>query len=363
MRPDDAGIADRPAYLITGATGFLGRHVLEALRRSMPAARIMVLVRDATSWGRERWHAGLGPIEVVTGELTAGDALAAIPGLARLDGIFHLAAQVKHSRRDTSEMIHTNVEGTLAMVRLAARRQCRLVFVSSSGTVSCATRPGAGVAEEAVFCEHTAGRWPYYHSKIRAETEARRLAADLGVRLVIVRPPVLLGPGDHRFRSTSNVLRVLRGRLPFILRGGMHFVDVRDAAEAIVRAMRHPEPGPVYHLVGTASTLDEFFRLVAVKAGIRPSWTVLPNRLVWWLARLNELAGSPTHLVPDPVVVEMGSHYWDLKSHAAERDLDFRSRPGADTIADTVAWMRANHPDLRPPAPTLTPAAQVPAGR
>jgi dihydroflavonol-4-reductase len=159
------------------------------------------------------------------------------------------------------------------------------------------------------------------------------------------------------------VLRVLRRRLPFILRGGMHFVDVRDAADAIVRAMRHGDPKPVYHLVGTASTLDEFFRLVAAKAGIEPSWTVLPNRLVWWLARLNELAGSPTHLVPDPVVVEMGSHYWDLESHSAEADLGYRSRPGEATIADTVAWMRQNHVELRGAGAGPAVAAQAPAGR
>jgi dihydroflavonol-4-reductase len=363
VRPDDTAATAQPTYLITGATGFLGRHVLEALRRIVPRARLIVLVRDAATWNREPWRDGLGAVDVVSGELTASDAVATDPRLARLDGIFHLAAQVKHSRRDTAAMIHTNIEGTLGMVRLAARKKCRLVFVSSSGTVSCASTPGKGADERAPFCESVVGRWPYYASKIRAETEARRLAQQLGVELVIMRPPVLLGPGDHRYRSTSNVLRVLRRRLPFILPGGMHFVDVRDVADAIVRAMRHPAPQPVYHLVGTASSLDGFFRMIAAQAGLQPSWTVLPARLVWWLARINELAGSPTHMLPDPVVVEMGAHYWDLRSSAAEADLGYRSRAPEETIADTVAWMRQNHVALRRPFPTSTTPAHAGSSR
>jgi dihydroflavonol-4-reductase len=335
---------EKPTFLITGATGFLGRHVLTALQRQAPDARVLVLVRDARSWESQAWREPFGDVEVLVGDLTRSGSWSRDPRLAGLSGIFHLAAEVKHTRDGVEGMVRFNVEGTACMVRLAAERRCRLLFVSTSGTVSCSTRPGSGVDEDAAFCEQVVGRWPYYASKIQAEREAKRLSEELAVDLVIVRPPILLGPGDHRFRSTAHVLRVLRRRLPFIVDGGMHFIDVRDAADALVKAMQHPHPRPVYHLTGTACTLRDFFQLIAREAGLRPSWRVLPHRPVLWAANLNRMLGSRLETVPDPVVVEMAHHYWELLSRYAEPDLGYRSRPPEQTIADTISWLRVNAP-------------------
>lgn len=336
----------KQTYLITGATGFLGRHMLESLRRNAPKAHLLVLVRSHASWEKQPWMKELGDIEVVTGPLYPSDAWKNDPRLTHLDGIFHLAADVKHSRREVTDMVSTNIEGTLSMVRLAAEKKCRLLFVSSSGTVSCAPRPGQGKNEDAPFCEDIVRNWPYYASKVKAEKDARHLAQELGVTFIVFRPPVLLGPGDHRFRSTSTVLRLLRGKLPFILDGGMHFVDIRDAADAMVRAMQIEKPKPVYHLTGKVCTLDEFFRMTAKQANLKPSWLKLPGNMLWYLAMANEKSGLLLHVIPDPVVIEMAAHHWDVESRHAETDLGFRTRAHEETLADTVKWMRANHPEL-----------------
>jgi nucleoside-diphosphate-sugar epimerase len=333
-------------YLITGATGFLGRHVLQALRREAPEARLVVLARDSASWNSQPWRAEAGDVDVVKGSLLHIEDWKDDPRLSRLDGIFHLAAIVKHSRSDPDQMVRTNVQGTLSMVRLAAEKKCRLLFASSSGTVSCADNSDHLADEDAPYCESQVRDWPYYSSKILAERESRKLSDELGVEMIVFRPPVILGPGDHRFRSTGHLLRLLRHRLPFILDGEMHFVDVRDTANAMVRAMLHANPHPVYHLKGTVSTLDEFFRMAAKEAGITPSWRILPTRFLWYLARLNELTGRRLQVVPDPVVIEMASQHWGISSRYAESDLGYRSRPPEETLADTVKWMRENHPDL-----------------
>jgi dihydroflavonol-4-reductase len=339
--------APRPAYLVTGATGFLGRHVLHALTGARPEARIAVLVRDAASWHSQSWREALGAVEVIAGPLLPSERWEQDPRLSELEGIFHLAAEVRHSRSGVDRMLRTNVEGAAAMVRLAARSGARVVFASTSGTVACSTDPGYAPDEDSPPCEDVVGRWPYYASKIRAEAEARELSRQLGVELVIIRPPVLLGPGDHRYRSTSNVLRLLRGRLPFLFDGSIHFVDVRDVASAMVAAMLRPEPRPIYHLPGTVCTLDAFFRMAAAAADIEPGWRRIPARLLWLLAKLNDLTRIRAHFLPDPVVVEMGMHHWGLSSKFAG-DLGFHPRPPEVTIADTIDWMRENHPELRP---------------
>lgn len=333
-------------FLVTGGTGFLGRHVLFALRRLHPDARLLVLVRDAAAWHAQEWAAELGPVELVEGALSPTDGWRADPRLAGVRGIFHLAAVVNHSRSALDETFRTNVTGTTAMVELAAHLRCRLLFVSTSGVVSCSRTPGNGALEDGELRDGVVGAWPYYASKIAAERESRALAARLGVDLVIVRPPVLLGPGDHRFRSTVNVLRVLRGRVPAVPRGGMHFADVRDAAEAIVRAMLLPQPRPIYHLVGTVSSLDEFFSRVAGAAGLRRTWRVLPSWLMLAAARLNRRLGSPLHVLPDPVLLDMAGHHWDHRSRYAEPELGYASRAPEETLRDTVDWLREHHPDL-----------------
>jgi dihydroflavonol-4-reductase len=339
--------AGEQAFLVTGGTGFLGRHVLHALRRLQPDARLLVLVRDAAAWRAQEWTAELGTVELVEGPLTPTDDWRADPRLAGVRGIFHLAAVVNHSRSALVETFHTNVAGTTSMVELAAHLGCRLLFVSTSGIVSCSRRPGDGAFEDGAFRDGVVGSWPYYASKIAAEREARALAGQLGVDLVVMRPPVLLGPGDHRFRSTVNVLRAMRGRVPAVPPGGMHFADVRDAADAIVRAMLLPAPRPVYHLVGTVSSLDAFFCSVAEAAGLRRGWRVLPSWLILGAARLNRRLGSPLHVLPDPVLVEMACHHWDHRSRYAEPELGYASRAPGETLRDTVDWLREHHPELQ----------------
>ena len=331
---------NEPHYLVTGATGFLGRHVIGAVRAKFPNARLFTLVREPA-------HPSIATLDYLKGvELIMGTPVETgewrnDARLAGLDGIFHLAAEVKHSRDDVGSMLRFNVDATTTMVRFAAEQKCRVVFVSTSGTVACSPHADYSPDENAPYCEPVVGAWPYYMSKIRAEKESAELAKELGVELVIVRPPVLLGPGDHRFRSITNVKRVLDGRLPFVWSGGINFADIRDAAAAIVAAMTHGSPRTVYHLPGTSSSLDGFFRRVARVAGMKASWPVLPAGIVLAFARLNHLLGRKVQIVPDPVVIEMASHHWGLSSRFASVDLMYRSRDPDQTIADTVEWIRA----------------------
>lgn len=329
------------AYLITGATGFLGRHIIEALRRARPDARLVVLVREAGSWERQSWRDEAGKVDVVTGSLVQIEEWKNDPRLDSIEGIFHLAAGVMHSRSAPEEMIQVNVDGTESMVRLAGEKKCRMVFASTSGTVGCSRDASAAPDEDAPFAERIVGGWPYYASKIQAEKKARALANELGVELIVIRPPAMLGPKDHRFRSTRHLLGLLQGTVPYILEGEIHFVDIRDVADAMVRAMLLPSPKQIYNLPGHVMSLDQFFRAAANEAGIKPSWRVLPSRLLWYLARLNALTGRRLHFIPDPVVIEMVVHHWGISSRYAASDLDFHPRPAQETLRDTMRWMKA----------------------
>jgi dihydroflavonol-4-reductase len=342
-------VSDAPPLLVTGASGFLGRHLLTSLASESSGRRALALVRDAEAWRGLDWTGALDDVALVSG--TVAEPGAWQPALPPLGGIVHLAAVVQHSRRSPQRMLETNVEGTLAMVRVAAAHGCRLVVVSTSGTVGCSRDPEAVADETSPYCTNEVSGWPYYRSKILMEQRARALAEELGVELVFLRPPILLGPGDHRFRSTGNVLRVLRGRLPFMVRGGVHFADVRDAAQALLRAATRPAVRPIYHLDGTTCSVGDFFAMVEDVSGApAPRW-VLPFVPAWLLASADErlgvwLRGEPLHLLPDPVVIEMASRHWGMRSLYAADDLGYKSRDPKETLRDTVEWLRANHEAL-----------------
>jgi dihydroflavonol-4-reductase len=329
--------------LVTGATGFLGGHVFTALEEAGIPATALVRSLDADT----RFP---GDPHVVKGSPLAPPSAAA-PGVAGVKTILHTAAVVKHSRNIPDDLYPLNVQGTLNMVKLAAELKARLIFVSTSGTVGCFRFEDVVADEHAPYAEELAGRWPYYNSKIRAEREARKLAQKLGVDLVVVRPPVMLGPGDHRFRSSTHVLGMMQGHVPVMPRGGMHFTDVRDVANALVRLVGLPKARPTYHLPGNAMSLSSFFHMVREVTGAEvpkitvPPW-LLENVVGTARGAFRALGVTPMSWIPDPVITEMAGCYWGLSTLWTHDELGYRARAPRQTLVDTADWLGRNHPSL-----------------
>jgi dihydroflavonol-4-reductase len=329
-----------PSVLVTGATGFLGRHLSRALRaRDLTSA---VLVRQGSSWEAQPWRREAGEVAVIEGHPLDSERWRAQPELRSVRTIFHAAGIVSHSRSAPEAMMQLNVAGTLAMVEVAHELGARLVFISSSGTVGCFPFKDMSADEDSPYAEPTVSNWPYYVSKIKAERDARRLAAHLGVELVIVRPPVLLGPDDHRHRSTAYVRKVLDNKIPAVPRGGMNFTDVRDVASALARLCELERPRPIYHLPGHNMSLREFFDTVIEVSGAKPIRRPMPPWAALGLAKVAGLSDRRPSWIPDPVVLEMSNFYWGLSSlHAHE--LGYAPRSARQTLSDTVTWLRSSH--------------------
>ncbi len=331
--------------LITGATGFFARHILGQLQDEAQASPV-ALVRSLETWQQYDWTDELDDVTVVEGSITETDHWSQDSSITNVACIVHLAAEVRHSRQAPESMYRTNIDGTLNMVRLAAQVNARLILLSSSGTVGCFENSHEWADESGPYRQDTVGDWPYYDSKIKAEIAARKLAKELGVELVIVRPPILLGPDDHKLRSSTHVIRHLRRSNPFMIQGGIHFVDVRDAAAAIVQAIEHSAPRPIYHLSGTAITLPTLFSMLELVSGVPKPKLTIPHSVALGAARIGNLFSSwlPIDVkspLPDPVVIEMGKYHWDVRSRYAAADLGFQNRAAIDTLTDTVAWLRS----------------------
>jgi dihydroflavonol-4-reductase len=321
--------------LVTGATGFLGNHLVAELCRRGPASDVRVFAQS-----RSAALAALG-VEVATGSVTDPAAVArAVEGVAQ---IYHLAGFVSRKAEDGHRMFEVHVEGTRHLCAAAQKAGVkRIVLASTSGTIAVSEDEGAALDESCDPPLALIGRWPYYASKYYQEETARR-ACDDKIELVIVNPSLLLGPGDDRLSSTRDVLDFLAREIPMIPAGALNFVDARDVAAILPVAMERGRAGERYLLGGTNWTFAEYLgrleRLTKIAAPrLRVPRGKFAVRGAEVLSNLAKTFGVTTSI--DPTIVEMGNHFWTFDSNKAVAELGWQPRPAADTLFDTVTYVR-----------------------
>jgi dihydroflavonol-4-reductase len=319
--------------LITGATGFLGKHLVEQLRQADPGARLRVLCRGSSPWDEEP------QIEVIHGDITsAGDVERAMTGVGR---VYHLAGVVTRDPKDTRPY-RIHVDGTRNVCEAALRCEIeKIVAASSSGAIAVSREPVVH-DENAGYKHEIVGEWPYYLSKIFAEKLAFSYFARAKLPVVVVNPSLLLGPGDTRGSSTGDVELFLDGQILTVPLGGLNFVDVRDAAAGMLSAMRSGRPGERYLLGGSNWTFRKLIDAVAEISGRRAPRMQLSLRAsllgARLLRRVYRLAGRSFRL--DEASIKMSALFWYCSSEKARSELGFRSRDPFDTLRATVEDVR-----------------------
>lgn len=239
---------EQSPVVVTGASGFLAKHVVLALlREGLPvratlrdpgrAAEVRQAVVPHLPAGAER------RLSFVTADLTADDGWAA--AMAGAAALIHTASPFPIAQpRDPDAVIRPAVEGTRRALRAAAAAGVRRVILTSSTVAIIGRRRDGHVHTEADWADADGPPdTPYARSKVMAERAAWEIAAQEGLALSAINPSFVLGPPlDSRFGSSiSLVRRILRGRDPLVPRLGFPVVDVRDVAEAHLRALMQPE--------------------------------------------------------------------------------------------------------------------------
>lgn len=317
--------------LVTGAGGFLGRHLVAALRQG--GARVRTLGR------RHRPELEPWEVEQHQGSVTEpGDVARAVEGV---DAVYHLAGIVSREPKDRGAMYGVHVRGTRNVLQACRDAGIdRVLHVSTSGTVAVSERPDFVATEESPIAWDIIRKWPYYESKAFAEKEvADFVAAGLPVRMA--RPSLLLGPGDVEGSSTGDVVKFLCGDIKAALPGGVSAVDVRDVAAILPTLLDRGEPGVGYLLGAANLPVADFLKMLEQVSGVRaPAFTVpraVVDRAEGLLKRVTRLK---TFGGLDRQTFEMACHYWYLDDTRARRDLGWSPRPFAETLADTVADLR-----------------------
>ncbi len=314
--------------LVTGATGFLGSTLVPLLLEA--GHEVRVLLRSGGSF------AGC---ETARGDVLDKESVAR--ALQGREGVYHLAGLVSRDPADARKMYDLHVGGTRNLLEAAEKAGVkRVVLASSSGTIGV-SRTRRVATEEDDYPIEAVGRWPYYLSKIYEEKIALEHARR-GLEVVVLNPSLLLGPGDARMSSTQDVFRFLMGRIPVMPRGGISFVDVRDAAQAFVAALTRGNSGE-RHLIGAANwEFTEFFARLGRIAHKPPPVFRLPSPVkiagAHFLERLARKQGREPDLPASDV--EMGECWFFIDSAKSERLLGFRPRDPLETLSETVGYVQ-----------------------
>jgi dihydroflavonol-4-reductase len=322
-------------YLVTGGTGFIGRHLVRQLTQA--GHDVVALVRDPR---RAIELEDLG-VELVRGDVVEPPPLA--PVMDGADGVFHTAGWYRLGARGDGAAEAVNVRGTRNILEAAGQAAVPKIVYTSSIVVFGDTRGRVMVAGQ----DHPRpGGWlsEYERTKWLAHYEVAVPMMGRGLPLVIVQPGLVYGPGDHS--NVGLVLRdYLRRRLPAIPAQGGCWAHVDDIAAGHVLAMERGRVGRSYVLAGDCLMWRDALRLARDLTGIRPPRLELPPlvaRVAASLIRpLAAVLPLPRTYHPESLRIAAGVTYW-ADDAAARSELGWRPRPLEAGLAETLeAELRA----------------------
>ncbi len=321
--------------LVTGGTGFLGTHIVrQFLDAGEKNLRVMASQVPA-------WMSGAGA-EPFAGSVTSKEDLA--KALKDVSAVFHLAGKVSRDNEDAASMNKVHVEGTRLLCEAAKERGVKtIVMASSSGTIA-ASKTDEIVDETYPQPVEIFSRWAYYASKYYQERAALENFDGKGLRLVILNPSLLLGPGDERLSSTKVVLDFLARKIPYTPSGGLNFVDARDAAAAFINALEHGKHREKYLLGAANMTFARFFGRLERLSGVSAPALRVPKKLAIAGADILSSVFKNWNRTPPvaPNEVEQAEHFWYFDSSKAADELNFSPRDGSETLQDTISYLRKN---------------------
>ncbi|MGY8633361.1 NAD-dependent epimerase/dehydratase family protein [Bradyrhizobium sp. 14AA] len=273
----------KPIVLVTGASGFVGRHVAPALALDGWSVRRAV-----------RSPEGLGDEVVIETIGAETDWRAALDGV---DAVVHLAARVHHKHEEHAVQLYRNVNiaGTLHLARSAATAGVRqFIFVS---TVLVHGRSNEG---RAPFSENDVltPRGLYGMSKAAAEAGLKTLSRASDMNISVIRPPLVYGAGAKGNFALLTRAVSLGLPLPFAaIRNQRAFLAVQNLSSFILHRLAHPDPASNFEIFLVADreqvSTPEFIERLGRASGKKPRLFGMPPELLGTL--LSVIGRQDTH--------------------------------------------------------------------
>ncbi len=237
-------------YFITGGYGFLGQYIVAAIHKHDPYAELRVLTRThrKTFLNLEK----LDRITWVRGELTKPETY--LESIKGVDTVIHNAAMVSFSPTERQKTFDSNVTGTKNLAKAALAEGCsNFIFISSFSSIEF--RPPKLTNETFLPDLEYKKKYDIYgYTKRLSEIDLHDMKDDM--RVIMLNPSVILGPGSERVESAINAIR----KFPILPMMDYinAFVDVRDVANAVILALSKGQSGERYIVSAHNASMIEF---------------------------------------------------------------------------------------------------------
>jgi UDP-N-acetyl-alpha-D-quinovosamine dehydrogenase len=313
--------------LVTGATGFIGRAVCDALReRHMP---FRAAIRRPAARGQLPPGGEICDVGEIDGTTDWGRALAGVGAVLHLAGRAHVFGRAAD---EEAEFLRVNVEGTEQLARAAAAAEVRHFIFLSSAKVNGEHSNGRALLES----DPPRPVGPYAVSKWQAEERVRRAGAETGLSYTIIRTPLVYGPG-----VSANFLSLLRlvdrgVPLPFgRATNARSLIYVRNLADALLHCVEHPAAGGETFFVkdGPDLSVAELVRQLGAALDRPVRLVAVPPTLLTGAARLFGRGDAATRLFGSLVV----------DAHQIRKRTGWTPPYSIDEgLTATASWYRAN---------------------
>jgi len=316
--------------LVTGGSGFIGKHLVAALIAQGKRVRAL----DVRPPPRI-----LPQVEQVSGSVLDREVVRrAMDGV---DQVYHLAGLPGMWLPRKADFHTVNCGGTEVVIETARKLGIkRLLHCSTESILFRASSSKIGAPDDALVPEDMPG--PYTRSKMLADRLAMEAAAS-GYPVVIGCPTMPIGPYDHSVTPPTAMLRYfLDRRLQMHLDFVVNLVGVRDAAEGLILAMEHGQSGHRYVLGGQSMPLSQVLEILAEISGRRV-------RRIQVNGKIAELAAAVLEFVADHVTrrppsgtaegVRIALRAGALSIEKAQRELGYSPAPIEPVLRETIAHL------------------------
>jgi nucleoside-diphosphate-sugar epimerase len=317
--------------LLTGASGFVGSHILDSL--CAQGISTALLIRPTSN--RRFLQEHLDAVEVRIGSITEPDSLSrAMSGITH---VIHCAGCTRALREaDFDEINHVGTRNVIAALNGSPSVR-RLVHISSLAAAGPATP-----AKPARELDAPSPISVYGRSKLAGELEVRSLSRP---DFTILRPPAVYGPRDDGFLSIFKAVKFHLSPRTNATQA-LSMVFVRDLAETVVSCLDHPEAIGKIYFVSSREIVTG--RLMAKEiAGLMQQWTLplpMPTLLLWPVCLFEQmrsrLMGKP-RLLSLQKFVELRAPGWVCDPGLLERETGCRCKtPLKAGVSETLSWYR-----------------------
>jgi dihydroflavonol-4-reductase len=320
--------------LVTGATGFVGSHVVRQLL--LRGDRVRIFARNSSRKSN---------VESFGCEIAIGDLKDPISLLRCVQGcrrVYHVAADYRLWAKNPQDIYDNNVGGTRNLLSACCEAGVeKVVYTSTVGAIGMRADGLPADEETPVSLDDMIGH--YKRSKFIAEQVAKEFAAS-GLPVVIVNPTTPIGSGDIKPTPTGMIiLEFIKNRMPAYVDTGLNLVGVTDVARGHLLAEEKGKVGERYILGGENWSLEEILEGLARICGKR-----MPRvRIPWILALVagyldNFFMGTVLRREPNIPLegVRMARHKMYISCEKARKELGYTPEPAEKALREAVEYFR-----------------------